>query len=215
VTAVQAYLDGFGAASGVTVAVATNNDATDWTHYPAATRGRDWATKVVNVLTPPTGVMAVGADDIEGGFFSTEAQAQAWETAYLGAASTKKLIFAGSADGCPTTFGATGQTCAFGWTQAQFYALAGGKNPTQIQALPQIYLPEQAVQWADIDVTGGRAISFAGALTEHAACPTAGSPGCGFVALPPNQGWAALYLALAPLTASPAIAAVTDLRIDP
>jgi hypothetical protein len=34
------------------------------------------------------------------------------------------------------------------------------------------------------------------------------------VALSPNQGWAALYLTLASLTASPAIAAVTDLRID-
>ncbi len=214
VTALQGYLDGFGAGSGATVAVATNNDASDWTHYPAGTRGQDWANQVVDQLTPGTGVTVVGADDIEGGFFSTEAQAQAWETAYLGAASTKKLIFAGSADGCPTTFGATGQTCAFGWTQAQYYSLAGGKNPTQIQALPQMYLPEQAVQWADIDVTGGRAMSFAGALTEHAACPTAGSPGCGFAALPPNQGWAALYLALGTLTASPALPAVTDLRID-
>jgi hypothetical protein len=214
VDALQAYLDGFGPASGVTIAVATNNDANDWTHYPAGTRGNDWANKVVDQLHPQTGVTVVGADDIEGAFFSSEAQAQAWETAYLGAATTKKLIFVGSADGCPTTFGATGKSCSFGWTQAQYYALAGGKNPTHIQALPQIYLPQQAIQWADIDATGGRGISFAGALTEHAACPSTDTSGCGFAALPADQGWAALYLSLATLTTAPSVPAVTDLRID-
>jgi hypothetical protein len=213
--ALKAYLTGFGPASGVTIAVATNNDANDWTHYPAGTRGNDWANKVVDQLVPPAGVTVVGADDIEGAFFSTEAQAQAWETAYLSAATTKKLIFVGSADGCPTTFGATGKSCSFGWTQAQYYALAGGTNPTHIQALPQIYLPQQAVQWAGIDATGGKRISFAGALTEHAACLTAGTNGCGFAALPADQGWAALYLALGTLaTPAPIPGIVTDLEID-
>ncbi len=215
VMALQGYLDGFGAASGVTIAVATNNDANDWTHYPAGTRGNDWANQVVDQLHPQTGVTVVGADDIEGAFFSTEAQAQAWETAYLSAATTKKLIFVGSADGCPTTFGAVGKACSFGWTQAQYYSLAGGTNPTHIQALPQIYLPLQAVQWAGIDATGGKHISFAGALTEHAACPTAGTSGCSLAALPADQGWAALYLALGTLATPAPVATVgTDLEID-
>lgn len=114
----------------------------------------------------------VGASDIEGGFFSTEAQAEAWEAAYLTAATTKKIIFNGSADGCPTGYGATGKTCAFAWTQANYYKLAGGMDPSRIQGLPQVYLPGQADQGANIDATGAKNIVFAGALTEFAACPT-------------------------------------------
>ena len=212
--AIQGYLVGFGSVPGATIAVATNNDANDWTGYPAAARGADWADQVIDQLVAPTGVAVVGADDIEAGFFSTEAQAQAWETAYLGAATTKTLIYAGSADGCPTTFGATHKTCSFGWTQAQYYSLAGGTDASHIRALPQIYVPGQAVQWAEIDATGGDAISFAGALTEHAACPTASSPGCAFAALPSGQGWAALYHSLSALFATPSIPLVTDLRVD-
>jgi hypothetical protein len=147
------YLAGLGARSGVTVAIATNNDANDWTHYPASQRGTDWANKVVDQLTPGAGVRVVGASDIEPGFFSTQAQAQQWEAAYLAAATAKELIFAGSADGCPTRFGATGGTCNYGWTEAQLNTLAGGHDP-RIQALPQIYTSAQAAQWANIYATG-------------------------------------------------------------
>jgi hypothetical protein len=214
VIALQGYLDGFGSVPGATVAVSTNNDAADWTGYLASARGADWANKVVDLLSPQAGVAVVGADDIEPDFFSTEPQAEQWEAAYLGAATTKKLIFIGSADGCPTTYGATGGTCNGGWTEANLNKLAGGPDPTHIKALPQIYTPAQAIQWANIYATGGHAISFAGALTENAACPTASSPGCTFAALIPMHGWAALYDALASVVATPQLPAVTDLRID-
>jgi hypothetical protein len=205
VNAVQGYLDGFGAVPGATVAVATNNGADNWTAYTAQQRGADWANKVVDLLTPGTGVSVVGANDIEASFFSTQQQAADWEQAYLSVATVKKLIFNGSADGCPTTYGATGQTCAFGWTQAQYYALAGGNDP-RIAALPQIYYDTQAVQWGNIDATGGKNIHFAGALTEHNAA-------CGAdCAMTPQQGWAALYHALSTVMA-PSLPAVTDLDI--
>jgi hypothetical protein len=208
VNAVQGYLDGFGAVSDATVAVGTNNGANDWTGYTAQQRGTDWADKVVDLLSPGTGVSAVGANDIEGAFYSTESQAEAWEQAYLAAATMKKLIFNGSADGCPTTYGATGQTCAFGWTQANYYALAGGLDPAHIQALPQIYYGTQATQWANIDATGGKAIVFAGALTENAAA-------CGAdCAMTPQQGWAALYHSLSTIISVPVLPAVTDLRVN-
>ena len=217
VTALQAYLDGFGSVSGATVAISTNNDAKDWTTYTAAMRGADWATKVINLLTPSSGVTVVGADDIEAGFASTELQAEQWETAYLLSAMTKKLIFNGSADGCPTSYGVAGTSCQSvtddtgiqkTWTQAQYNKLAGGLDPTRIQALPQIYFTSQAVQWANIYATGGQKIVFAGALTEHASA-------CGsFCAMTPSQGWAVLYHALSTVVATPTLPAVTDLRIS-
>lgn len=214
VTALQAYLTGYGANSGATVAIATSNDAADWTSYPALLRGQHWATKVVNKLSVPTGVAVVGASDIEASFGTKKvSDALGWETAYLGAATTKKLIFTGSADGCPSAYGANG-ACNSQWTQANYYALAGGTNPTQIQALPQIYNQAQAVQWANIDRVGGLKIVFAGALTEYAACPTATSPGCTFAVLPARQGWAALWHALSTVIAAPSLPVVTDLRVD-
>jgi hypothetical protein len=202
--ALDGYLAGLGARSGVTVAVATNNDADDWTTYPASARGSDWANRVIDELTPGAGVRVVGASDIEPGFFSTQAQAQQWEAAFLAAATTKELIFAGSADGCPTRFGATGGTCNWGWTEAQLNTLAGGRD-SRIQALPQIYTSAQAAQWANIYATGGHRIVFAGALTEHAAVPGQ---------LTPQQGWARLYLALRSVQSGARLPAVVDLRID-
>jgi hypothetical protein len=210
VAAVNKYLQSFAGChlgSTATVALGTNNGG-DFDAYPAADRGADWADKVVDAVTVPAGLAVVGANDIEAGFSSTEQEAEDWESAYLQAATTKKLIFNGSADGCPTTYGATNKSCAFGWTQANHYKLAGGLNPTQIQALPQIYLPEQAVQWADINATGGKKIYFVGALTERAACGAACS-------MAPSEGWAALYHSLSTLVAAPSLGVVTDLRIDP
>lgn len=213
VHAVQGYLDGFGAGAGATVAVGTNNGANDWMNYTAQQRGADWADKVIDLLNPGTGVSVVGANDIEGAFFSTEAQAQDWENAYLGATS-RNLVFNGSADGCPTTLGSTGHTCAFGWMQADYYALAGGGNSARIHALPQIYNDAMALQWANIDATGGKAVKFAGALTEYGTCPTGSSAGCnGFASVQPLQGWASLKAALGRIGVLPA-AAVTDLRVN-
>ena len=204
--AVQSYLSGFGAHAGVTVAVGTNNDGpgpnnTGWQIFPAASRGARWA-QLVDAITPPTGVSVVGADDIESGFFSTEAQAEAWESGYIGA-TTKTLIFNGSADGCPFTFGGT-TACTFGWTLLNYNHLA--HSGSRIQAVPQIYNAQQAVQWANIDaVSGGAPITFAGVLTEHATDPSTFTPA---------QGFAAAFHALSAVVASPSLPAVTDIQVN-
>lgn len=200
VTQLQSYLSGLGNRSA-TVAIATNNDANNWTSYTATARGTGWATQVVNKLRGGSGVRVVGANDIEWGFYSTAQQALAWEAAYLKAATTKELVFVGSADGCPTAFGSN---ASCNWTLAQQYQLAGGKD-TRIKALPQIYTWAQAKQWANIDRAGGRRISFLGALTEHAAAPSSSGT--------PQQAYPELWNELAAIGVTPP-AVVTDLRIN-
>lgn len=206
VTALDGYLAGYAAhqrVSNATIAVGTNNDANDWTHYPASQRGKDFADKVIDSLTVPAGITLEGADDVEAAFFSTQAQAQQWENAYL-AATSHGLIYNGDANDCPTRFGGTHATCAYGWTEAQYYALA--HHGSRITVLPQIYGPGEAVKWANIDATGGGGLIFAGALTEHAAAPHNSQA--------PGPGWAALYRAISSLTSSPRIPAAVDLEID-
>jgi len=208
-TAINSYLVGFGAHSTSLIAVGTNNDADStaktWSNMTASARGTRWA-QLVNGLAKQ-GTPVVGANDIESGFFSTELQAQQWETAYLAAASATssglKLIFNGSSDGCPQTFRSTA-ACNFGWTLAQIYALA--HNGTAIQALPQIYFQSQANQWANIDAAGGSGIVFAGVLNESAAEPLQFSPPVAFQAL---------YISLSRLFVTPPIPSlVVNLQID-
>lgn len=155
----------------------------------------------------------VGANDIESNFSSSQSQAQDWESAYL-AATTASLVFAGSATACPSSYGTTNTNCqpvrddngvTKTWSQQQYYALAGGLNPTRIQAIPQIYNADMAVQWANIHATGGGKIHFLGALTAHAAEPST---------LAPEHGWAALYDALSTVVSTPSLPAVTDLQVD-
>jgi hypothetical protein len=198
----NAYLAGFGnATSQATVAVGTNNDANDWTNYSGTKRGQDWANLVIEQLTPGTNVTVVGADDIEANFFSTEAQASAWVNGYLGATSGN-LVINGSADGCPSTYGAT-SACQYGWTLAQYYSLASRSG--RVRVLPQIYNAAQAVQWANIDRAGGGGLVFAGALTEHGADPTTFTPA---------QGWTALRTSISTVVIGPSIPRVVDLHID-
>jgi hypothetical protein len=212
VTAIDGYLDGFAGcrvgSAAATVAVSTNNDGvfSGANGYAATLRGTDWAAKVIAPLRAhaASGITVDGANDIEAVDFSgDQVQAQQWESAYLANTSVGVLIYNGSADGCPTTFGITRGTCANGWTQANYYALA--HNGARIQALPQVYNSDQGAQWANIDATGGGGITFAGSLTEHAAVPGT------FTA---SQGWTSLYLALSTVTATPSLRASTDLRID-
>lgn len=221
------YVDAYTAQSSaaVTVAVATNNSG-DFTAFNAAGRGRRWATLLQDLRAQTAGtpqVTVLAADDIESGFAysSTEAQAQTWENEFLGAlpatsSTPTDLYFIGSADGCPTVFGQTGRTCANRWTQAQYVQLAGGSGAYagRIQALPQIYLRTQAVQWADIAASarGGRTM-FDGSLTEHAACPSASSSGCGFASMTAAEGYAALYRSLSSVTTTPGLTYATDLDI--
>jgi hypothetical protein len=190
VTALNGYLTGFanGGHKG-TVAIGTNNGADDWTHYTAAQRGADWATKVVRAVSPPAGVTVIGANDIEGAFVSTEPQAAAWKSAFLAhvPGTGTALVYNGSADFCPKTW-TRRAACNFGWTEARVYALAGGPRTV---VLPQVYLGYMATQWAMINATGGGKLRFLGALTEHAL--DAGT-------LTPAQGWTALQRAMSSVT---------------
>jgi hypothetical protein len=221
VTAVQAYLSGFttacGAPASARIAVGTSNSGnfTDTTVpanpvYPAAERGTEWFTKVVQPLqsTAPAGVHVIGANDIENGtpdgdgFDDNVTRAQQWETAWFGATSTT-LVFNGAASGCPSTYGATGG-CNDTWTQAQFYGLARGTGAGagNVQVLPQIYYSTQAVQWANIDRVGGGGLTFVGSLTEHALDPATFTP---------SAGWAALRHAISTFQAPPAGLRAVDL----
>jgi hypothetical protein len=211
VAAIDNYLASFALChdSGtVTIALGTNNDG-DFTVFPAAARGTAWADEVVDAVTVPAGIRVVGANDIEQGFASTQEQAQAWEAGYL-AATDAGLLFTGSADGCPTAPGSPGEPCAY-WTEQQIYDLA--HNGTRVQVLPQVYTPEQAVQWANIDATGGGGLEFAGVLTESQACPVA-STACPTASYRPADGWLALYHALDVVVDVPSIPEATDLRAD-
>jgi hypothetical protein len=226
VTALNNYIQAFAGCGGIgTIAVATSNSAADWTSYTAAQRGSDWATKVLNLLPNGgtngfVGPQVVGAFDAEPDFGTTHlSDAQGWETAFLsnathqtmhGAsaiASGAKLIFTGSADGCPAAFGTT-TGCNNGWTPAALYSLA--HNGTQILALPQIYVPNQANQWANIDHVGGGGMIFAGSLTQHAAC-VAVPAGC--TSMTASQGWTALHSALTGVSSAVTLPYSIDLTI--
>jgi hypothetical protein len=179
VSLLQAYLAGFGPHPEAIVAVATSNDNDDWTSYTAAQRGADWWNKVIAPLQG-TGMQVYGADDIESAFGTQKySDALGWENAYLAAGgSASRLVYIGSANGCPSTQIGQPGACSNGWTQAQYYQLAGGTSPSRILALPQIYNNSLAIQWSNIDLAGGGQIQFLGALTEAAACAVSGQQ-CG------------------------------------
>lgn len=212
VAAVKAYADAFAAAAErpARIAVGTSNsgnftDSSDPDNpiYPATARGTDWADQVVDPLQAqaPSGVTIVGANDIENGdpnqdgFDNSVTRAQQWEAAWFAATSTK-LIYNGSANGCPTTYGGTG-TCNDGWTQQQFYDLARGTGAGagRVEVLPQIYYSTQAIQWANIDRAGGGGLTFVGALTQYSLDPSTFTP---------TAGWAALRHALSTYGTPPA-----------
>ncbi len=208
--ALTGYLNGFHRCApewSATIALGTNNDGVfsdSLSAYPAPDRGKDWANRLVDPLrsAAPSGLDVVAANDIEAGFAGTLAQVRAWERGYYAATDTT-LIVNGSLDGCPTDFGRTATPCDRGWTLADYAGLT--RHGTQTRVLPQIYVPEQARQWANLDrVTGGR-LDVAGSLTEFAA------DGFGYH---PVDGWAALYNALSSVVGSPQIPRAVDLRVD-
>jgi hypothetical protein len=204
VTALDAYVDGFATGNHAgTVAVGTNNGADDWTNYPAAQRGSDWATQVVlpAAAHAATNVTVIGANDLEAAFSSTEPQAAAWKTAFLAQlpGTGTALVYNGSADFCPKTW-TVNAPCNFGWTERALYGLAGGSRTV---VLPQVYFGYMATQWAMINKTGGGGLRFVGALTEHAM--DSGT-------LQPNQGWVALQRAMSSVTATRIGGQVADIH---
>jgi hypothetical protein len=217
VSAINAYTQGFvspscNAPANATIAVGTNNNG-NFTAYTGTAMGDDWASMVMDALTPHAGLSLVGANDIEASFGSQEGDVAAWEVAYL-ATTTKNLIYNGSLDNCPTTYGSTDECGAVAgqsgpnWTRSNYVSLTHGFGPGRISVLPQIYFDSQAAQWANIDVTGVGALTFAGALTENGSkC----GPNC---AMTPTAGWASLFHGLSAVVRTPSIPAVTDLKID-
>ena len=221
VTAVNGYVDGYAScrtgADPITIAVATNNDGPAGARDTAA--GTDWADNVVDPIAEHAagnaGIVIAGANDIEPDFTGTEPEAEDWTRAFIGATSAP-YIFTGAASGCPTT--AAGGTCNWDWTQADFFALAHGIAPTRILAMPQIYYPANAQQWKYISLagaTGADRITFAGSLSEFAACKTRGS-GCASGYLTADKSWQALRDALSSSAAitQQQLPVATDLRID-
>jgi hypothetical protein len=174
VSALSAYLDGYHAhhdpAARTIIAVGTNNDLTT-----GAATGATWARSVVNPLRTHAaryvGIEVAGADDIEPGFQSSPAAARRWVSGYLSATSAR-LVYNGSADGCSPTHIAS--RCNHGWHATDIARVAGAAAPGRITALPQVYNPTMARQWARISRTsvamGRGPLHFAGVLTENAAC---------------------------------------------
>jgi hypothetical protein len=174
VSAVSAYLNGYrlymDPRSSVTVAVGTNNDL-----LTSAYAGRAWADYVVDPLRAHAAKFArvdvVGANDIEPGFRNGPAATYQWERSYLHA-TVAPLIYNGSADGC--SWRQISSRCNDGWRSADVARLAGALAPDRITVLPQIYNGWQAQQWARISHEAAnlshRPLTFAGPLTETAAC---------------------------------------------
>ena len=164
---------------------------TDWKVYSAARRGADWANKVLDQLIPSAGVTVVGADDIEGAFFSTEAQAQQWETAFLRTPAGTWSSTGRPTAARPRSASPTARASSVGPRPSTTRWPAGpirrGSRPCRRSTIRR-----RAHSGPSIDATGGGHIAFAGALTEHAAVPAR------FTAA---QGWTSLYLALSTVTA--------------
>ncbi|MDQ1720672.1 MAG: hypothetical protein QOI26_406 [Pseudonocardiales bacterium] len=217
VTAVNAYLDGYAttqkAYAPLTLAVGTNNDVD-----VSASAGASWARNVVNPVaayaaTRYPGVVIAGANDIEPGFSATVTQSRAWLSGYL-AATSRKYVFNGSADGCSTS--TPGGRCNNGWTMADLQWVSGGAAPTRTISLPQIYNYAMPLQWKNISLTGTSAgkprIYFGGPLTEVTACVQAGS--CGSISN--VDAWNRLWGAISSTAATKQYEMPhgTDLRIN-
>jgi hypothetical protein len=221
VTAVNGYVDGYASCrtslDPVTIAVATNNDGADGARDTAA--GTEWADNVIDPIAAHAagnaGMVIAGANDIEPDFTGLESEAEDWTRAFL-AATSAPYVFIGAASGCPTT--AVSGTCNWGWTQTNFYDLAHGIAPSRILAVPQIYYSVNAQQWKYISLAGASGadrITFAGSLSEYAACKTNGS-GCAPGYLTADKSWQALRDALSSSAAinQQRLPVATDLRID-
>ncbi|MHA3700598.1 hypothetical protein ACXR2U_00305 [Jatrophihabitans sp. YIM 134969] len=234
VTAVKGYLDGFASARGesasgvITVAVGTSNDGyrypTGVTPYLPADKGADWASEVVKPLVSygsNDDITVVGANDIEANFDGTAAEVKVWVQNYL-SGNSLQLINNGSAAACPTVLGQANQSCGAvrvdgttttqTWQQSDYVDFSYGIAPTRISVLPQIYFPENATQWQNINLTSGARVEFAGVLTQVAACGT--DPGCGD--LSPADAWTAMRQALDSndTSAQTTLATATDIRYD-
>jgi hypothetical protein len=170
----------------VTIAIGTNNDL-----YTSHAAGRLWAKRVVNPVRAAAGryrgaITVAGADDIEPGFRARPPATRAWLRGFLHA-TRAPFVFNGSADGCSPA--RVRSRCGHGWRAVQLAALAGGAAPKRILALPQVYNPTMAAQWAQISRTAKllhrHPLRILGPLTEQAACGR--DPSC--PSMPSRRAW--------------------------
>ncbi len=172
----------------LTMAVGTSNDG----GVVDGAVGAVWGSVVstVNYYVYPD-VAVWGASDAEPGFGSF-AHFQGWEwgdSSGGGYVSTSSLPVSdfGSADGCPTSLTYANSYCDNGWYVYSAYQAAWGWAPNW--ATPEIYVPQQPLQWANISAFGGIVagsygqIGFEGPLSTQA----------GFT---PSQSWSAFVSAL-------------------
>lgn len=196
VRAVRAYIGGYHRHqrrnAPVTIALGTNNDL-----YTSRRAGRLWARHVVNPLRSSArrylGIRIAGANDIEPGFRAGPRATRRWLSGYLHG-TTAPFIFNGSADGCSPRHPRS--RCNHGWNARTLASLAGTVAPARIMALPQIYNPTMAAQWAQISRTAKlsrrRPLHILGPLTEQAACGR--DPAC--PSMPSRRAWRLLHFHL-------------------
>jgi hypothetical protein len=189
VRALRAYVAGYHSrqrrAAPVTISLGTNNDL-----YTSARAGRLWARRVVNPVRAAArhyrGITVAGADDIEPGFAASPRATRAWLRGYLRHTGAP-FVFNGSADGCSAT--RAHSRCNHGWNMRVLAVLAGAAAPSRIIALPQIYNPTMAAQWAQISRTAKllhrHPLRIVGPLTEQVACGR--DPAC--PSMPSRRAW--------------------------
>lgn len=168
--------------------------------------GQAWASMVngLNLWFRRHGISseftAVGASDMEEGW-NSPANTIAWVKGYnsVGKASLGSYLYDYGDD-------ANGLNPGNGWTAEDVWYVANGASLDY--PIPEIYYTADATQdWAPLSLWAyeneGRAIVFKGVMTEHGANPST---------LTPEQGWLALYQALAanPHTAQSNIEFLTD-----
>jgi hypothetical protein len=191
--ALRAYVAGYHSRqrpnAPATIAIGTNNDL-----YTSAASGRAWARRVVNPVRATArgyhSITVAGADDIEPGFRAGPRRTRAWLGGFLHNTAAP-FVYNGSADGCSPRRARS--HCGHGWNTTQLAALAGGAAPARIVALPQIYNPTMAAQWAQIARTAKlshrRPLRIIGPLTEQAACGH--DPWC--PSMPSRRAWLLLH----------------------
>jgi hypothetical protein len=196
VRAARAYVAGYHSRqrrrAPVTIALGTNNDL-----YTSRHAGWLWARRVVNPVRATArryrNIIIAGADDIEPGFRAGPRRTRAWLRGFLHS-TRARFVFNGSADGCSPTRARA--RCNHGWNARVLAVLAGAAAPKRILALPQIYNPTMAAQWAQISRTArrdfGHRLRILGPLTEQAACGR--DPSC--PSMPSRRAWLLLHFHL-------------------
>jgi hypothetical protein len=194
--AVQAYIRGFVQCSRpvlnarLQVAIGTSN----WGHQVTYHHGWRWAQMVnqtadwVAAQSLSSRISVAGASDIET-TWNGPAVSRAWVRGYLTGARWPYFDY-GDAGACPP-YG----NCAGRWTLEDVWYVSQGSPLAR--ALPEIYTPSgaNARQWFNLSLYAvrrhARPITFAGIMTQRAACRMAHDP-CHGMSNSPARAWVQL-----------------------